>query len=85
MKSPHKILLLSHSSANNLAKHWKHTQALAPNDCACYPCHRLHYTADYCDIDTETGAARCAVNIGADRIYAAVEKVYNNWKAGRLA
>jgi predicted SAM-dependent methyltransferase/ADP-heptose:LPS heptosyltransferase len=84
-KNPHKVLLLSHSSANNLSKHWQHTQALAPVDCPCYPCHRLHYNNSiYCDIHEESGAARCAVNIGPERIYGAVEKVYNNWQAGRL-
>jgi ADP-heptose:LPS heptosyltransferase/predicted SAM-dependent methyltransferase len=83
-KTPHKILLLSHSSANNLSKHWQHTQALAPSDCACYPCHQLHYGPELCEIEPD-GPARCAVNIGPERIYAAVEKVYRNWQAGRLA
>jgi hypothetical protein len=83
-KNPHKILLLSHSSRNNLAKHWQNTQALEPQDCCCYPCHRLHYGPEFCSIDEATGAARCAVAIGADAIFAAVEKVHRNWSRGRL-
>lgn len=79
-EAPHKILLLSHSSANNLSKHWKNVQALTPVDCPCYPCHRLHYGSEYCTVVEETGAALCAQNIGADVIYAAVEKVYRNWR-----
>jgi len=82
--TPHKVLLLSHSSANNLAKHWKNCQALTPVDCDCYPCHRLHYSDEFCQTDDETGAALCSVKIGADVIYGAVEKVYRSWKAGRL-
>lgn len=78
--TPHKVLLLSHSSANNLSKHWKNVQALTPEDCYCYPCHRLHYGPEYCSIVEATGAALCAQNIGADVIYAAVEKVYRNWR-----
>jgi ADP-heptose:LPS heptosyltransferase/SAM-dependent methyltransferase len=79
-KTPHKVLLLSHSSANNLSKHWENTQALAPVGCDCYPCHRLHYSTEYCDQDEYTGAARCALNIKPDVIYAAAEKVYKTWK-----
>lgn len=74
-----KVLLLSHSSKNNLSKHWKNVQALTPVDCPCYPCHRLHYGNEYCAIVKETGAALCAQNIGPDVIYAAVEKVYKKW------
>ena len=81
---PHKILLLSHSSANNLSKHWRNTQALAPDDCPCHPCHRLHYGPEFCHIDEKTGAARCATNIFPAAIWNAAEKVYRNWKRGRL-
>lgn len=77
---PHKVLLLSHSSANNLSKHWKNVQALTPVDCSCYPCHRLHYGSEYCTIVDETGAALCAQNIYPNVIFAAVEKVYRNWR-----
>jgi ADP-heptose:LPS heptosyltransferase/predicted SAM-dependent methyltransferase len=78
--TPNKVLLLSHSSDNNLSKHWKNVQALAPVNCACYPCHRLHYGMEFCNQVEETGAALCAQNIGPEVIYAAVEKVYRNWR-----
>lgn len=83
-EQPHKVLLLSHSSHNNLSKHWRNVQALTPVDCPCHPCHRLHYSSEFCEVDENTGAARCAINIGPDAIYAAIEKVYGNWKRGRL-
>lgn len=82
-KSPHKVLFLSHSSANNLSKHWVNTQALTPIECPCHPCHQLHYGSEFCDTDPETGAARCALNIFPSVIWGAVEKVYRNWKKGR--
>lgn len=83
-KNPHKVLFLSHSSANNLSKHWQNTQALQPENCPCWPCHQLHYGPEFCNVDENTGAARCAVNISPAVIYAAVEKVYRNWQRGRL-
>jgi predicted SAM-dependent methyltransferase/ADP-heptose:LPS heptosyltransferase len=79
-ESVSKVLLLSHSSANNLSKHWSMIQALTPDACSCYPCHRLHYSSEYCSIVPETGAALCAQNISALEIYTAVEKVYNKWR-----
>lgn len=75
-----KILFLSHSSAHNLAKHWVKTQALAPKDCACYPCHMLHYGDEYCDTDEGSRMARCALNIAPAAVYEAMERVYRNWK-----
>ncbi len=44
----HKVIYLSHSSANNLTKHWTNTQALTPEDCPCHPCHLLHYGSEFC-------------------------------------
>lgn len=83
-ENPHKVLFLSHSSSNNLAKNWVNTQALTPKDCACYPCHMLHYDDQYCDTDPDWGgAARCAINITPDVIYEAVSKVYRNWSRRR--
>lgn len=38
-----KVILLSHSTKENLTKHWKNTVALTPKNVSCYPCHRLHY------------------------------------------
>lgn len=81
-KGPSKILFLSHSSERNLAEHWVNTQSLKPVDCACYPCHRLHYDTEFC-LPTETGAAKCAANISPAVTYEAVEKVYKKWKRNK--
>jgi len=79
-KSPHKILFLSHSSANNLSKHWVNVQSFTPGDCDCHPCHQLHYGPEFCQTDEATGAARCAVNISPYDVGEAVMKVYRNWR-----
>lgn len=47
-----KITLLSHSSRENLTKHWEGDHSLAPEKAlaSCYPCHQLHYTRESCPI-----------------------------------
>lgn len=67
-----KVVLLSHSSHENLTKHWENTIALVPNGLDCYPCHRLHYTREFCREDQETGAAMCQRLIDPTDVYQAV-------------
>ena len=43
-----KIIYLSHSSVNNLTRDWKNCHSLTPTGCECYPCHQMHYNADFC-------------------------------------
>ena len=69
-----KVVLLSHSSHENLTKHWKNTIALAPRGLDCYPCHRLHYGSAYCKADPETGAAMCQKMILPAEVFKAVVK-----------
>lgn len=68
-----KVVLLSHSSEENLTKHWRKTIAITPDtaQAACYPCHRLHYSFKNCHQHEETGAALCAAAIHPDRVIAA--------------
>lgn len=54
-----KIVLLSHSSVENLTKHWVNTHALI-GQVSCYPCHRLHADWAGCNKDPETQFAACA-------------------------
>lgn len=69
-----KIVLLSHSSANNLTKHWVNTAAITPTNTSCYPCHMMHYSFDHCRRDEETGTAACAVDISVDQVWAAFDE-----------
>ncbi len=68
-----KVVLLSHSSNENLTKHWENTFVMVPPPTlACYPCHRLHYTMEHCQEDVETGAAMCQRLIDPIDVYAAI-------------
>lgn len=85
-----KICLLSHSSPENLTKHWINTEAITPVDTPCYPCHILHKGFDYChevkpsaqviqwanaNNVTPVGNALCMENISLERVMSAVERV----------
>lgn len=69
-----KVIYLSHSSADNLTKHWKATTTLEPdeNKCPCRNCHRLHYDWTFCNKDEKTGAALCASAISPNRVFEAI-------------
>ena len=70
----HKIVMLSHSSKENLSKHWKNTTTLEPElyDNFCFPCHKMHYGFDTCNRDEETGGAMCAVKTKPENITNAI-------------
>lgn len=74
-----KICLLSHSSKENLTKHWVNTTSLI-GQAQCYPCHRLHYGDAFCPTHKETGAALCQVTIDPDHVFDAVAAAYRVWK-----
>lgn len=63
-----KVVLLSHSSNDNLTRHWKNTAALEAGAVACHPCHRIHGHMGFCGKDTATGAAACMASYGPDRV-----------------
>lgn len=84
-----KVVMLSHSSFDNLTRHWVNTITIEPNAevAPCFPCHRLHYDRTYCPFDNdETGgrvathAAICAFSITPGTVFAAVEQAYRLWK-----
>lgn len=75
-----KVIMLSHSSVENLTKHWLNTITLASANTACWPCHRLHYGSAHCHTDATTGAAQCQVDIGPGDIFEAIDVVYQDWR-----
>jgi len=77
-----KVLLLSHSSEENLSKHWKNTTNLTPAECPCHPCHQMHSSWDYCSpIETTNGpGSLCMVNIPPLSIYQAIVHHADQWK-----
>jgi ADP-heptose:LPS heptosyltransferase len=66
-----KVCYLSHSSADNLTKHWKQCVTLLPSS-PCAPCHRLHSDWTYCPKDEQTGAAACASSISPEVVFKAI-------------
>ena len=63
-----KVVMLSHSSNENLTRDWINTVALeAP--VACHPCHRIHnHGMALCAKDTATGAAACMAHYSAELV-----------------
>jgi ADP-heptose:LPS heptosyltransferase/predicted SAM-dependent methyltransferase len=67
-----KVIVLSHSSKENLTKHWKNTITLEPKT-PCYPCHRMHYGFDFCHQHEESGVAQCQADVSADEMVHAIK------------
>jgi ADP-heptose:LPS heptosyltransferase len=69
-----KVIYLSHSSAENLTKHWANTVSLTPpvDRAPCFPCHRLHFDWTHCNKDETTGAAACASGISPEIVFKAI-------------
>lgn len=68
-----KVALLSHSSQENLTKHWVNTSAIEPEGVECFPCHKMHYGFATCNRDAETGASMCAAKLHPDDVATAIE------------
>jgi len=69
-----KIVFLSHSSANNLTKHWVNTISLEPQNTHCFPCHRMQYSFEHCHRDLISGVSLCATNISCDQAWDAFQR-----------
>lgn len=67
-----KFVMLSHSSVENLTKHWVNTTSFEPKT-SCYPCHMMHYSFEHCKQDQETGCAQCQADITPDEVYSALD------------
>lgn len=72
MEANRKVVLLMHSSAENLTKHWVNTIGVESPSVACYPCHRLHATMEHCTRDASTGFAACQSSISAEQVAALI-------------
>ena len=67
-----KVVMLSHSSEFNLTRDWVNTVALKSRGCPESPCHRMHYTREFCPEDEETGASLCAAALKPQEVYDAI-------------
>lgn len=68
-----KIVMLSHSSRENLTRDWVDTVSLAPENTPCYPCHQMHYTFKHCN--EYQGVAHCQADISAERVIQAFHQL----------
>jgi len=73
MEDMAKVCMLSHSSDENLTKHWRNVTAITPKGLDCYPCHKMHYGFKHCNRDETTGAAMCAAQIDPSDVVKAIE------------
>lgn len=75
-----KIVFLSHSSKENLTKHWVNTWSIVPDEKPpCYPCHMLHYGDQYCRVEPESRTSECSFNIRPADVWDAVEAAHRDW------
>lgn len=68
-----KIVMLSHSTKENLTRDWINTVSLSAA-VPCYPCHRLHPDNSRCPRGPKSGHALCAETITADVVLAETKK-----------
>lgn len=66
-----KVIFLSHSSHENLTKHWKRAAVIMPDKkvCPCYPCHQLHYSWEHCVQNEQTQCSQCASAIAPELVF----------------
>jgi ADP-heptose:LPS heptosyltransferase len=71
-----KIVLLSHSSHENLTRDWPNTASIGkpPPECGKTACHRLHYDWTFCHREEKTGAAKCQAAISVADVMDQVEQ-----------
>jgi hypothetical protein len=84
MEPVRKVIFLSHSTEENLTKHWINTTALVPAKTPCYPCHKLHVGWGTCprvtvNINGEScEAAACVSELDQEVIYTAIRDALNH-------
>jgi len=72
-----KIVMLSHSTEENLTKYWKNTESVNGN-VSCYPCHQLHYSNKSCKQNSATDSPICMTMIRPEQILLRMETFYKN-------
>lgn len=76
-----KVCLLSHSTHENLTKHWRSAYPIVPDaKVECYPCHRLHYDDRWCPTEEHSGTAMCQFSIDPARVFQPIQRAYVRWE-----
>lgn len=64
-----KVVLLSHSSHENLTRDWVNTYPMHSKVTDCYPCHKMIYNWDSCVRDEKTGTSHCMANLDPNDVW----------------
>lgn len=67
-----KVLMLSHSSPENLPRDWVNTHVLHSKETPCWPCHKMIYNWDQCNKFEKTGVAHCMSHIHPQDVWKTV-------------
>ena len=74
MDRVYKIVMLSHSSIENLTRDWVNTLSLYSLSTPCHPCHKMIRTWDHC-VKDDSGAAACMAAIPVKTVLEAVGSI----------
>ena len=74
-ESVHKVVLMTHSSEENLTRDWPNTEAIRmwPECAGKSGCHLLHFDWSHCNQDESTKAAKCQAMITVDMVLDRIE------------
>lgn len=86
MEPNSKVLLLSHSSKENLSRDWVETTTIEPDGSVapCWPCHRMHPSTANCPQHEITKLALCMSSITVDRVVDAIRDALARQAAAAL-
>ena len=79
MNDQPKIILVSHTSVENITKHWRNTVTMHadPDRVPCWPCHRLHNTPDTCVPNEFGNGAKCMTDISVEALFQQIKASLN--------
>jgi ADP-heptose:LPS heptosyltransferase len=82
MEDVAKVVILSHSTHENLTRDWPNTTAVWSHHTVCPgrgnneapACHSMQYGFEYCKQEQTSGVAQCQADISLEQVWGAVEK-----------
>ncbi len=76
-----KILLLSHSSAENIGRYWRNTVQIVP-EAPCHPCHQIHDSLEHCPLSERTPNKMrfpvCVAELPPEKVAQEIIATYNS-------
>ena len=77
------VVLLSHSSEENLTKYYKNCIPVYESSLRCYPCHQLHFFSESCPLEEiypGLKVPKCVGLLHPKKVLDAIEKQYLIWR-----